>query len=805
MASLRTSCELLSRLSASPGNELRSEWYRRRLRALWESGALFKYETADDGFFEKRKGVGADELSLLDRVPCDGLRDVELGGDGGARRVPSGLLEGGDGASARGPCFEGDRFPLEQALGGVVYLKRDILPFHCDIRLGISKGNNRRRCYVTDGPCRHCQRDGFPIPTHKFPTWAPLLAVPGAGVTAPHSQMDVLYSTNAVSPTLHAQIAASLDALARRRATSPMPQYLNIIDPNVNAVDGVWVPTEFDVRERRTASLDLVVGIELACVAATGKRLPFGFGPLIASLASDGGEVRAAVTLASPIPDLDAHSHVKLNVATQRLMEAAVPLLARLRRPALLLPGPLQAVVKAQRIVLAPGEEYAGVWHEDGMEEHVVAVVLYYYRVSPTLRGGQLEFCSKQRHALGIADAASEEFDLESTRGFAESLPRCRVPVKEGTLVCFSNYAAVHRVLRMEAAASAQAGGGSRDFVALFVIDQRHPLPAPPAVLPPSDQRVEAARKLLHAQLQPRGVFGLDSSSVYSTGNGAVADVGWLNDGGDGGGYVGEVNPDAATLIQRLNLAPPAIERGVSMVLAAPPPPPEALVEYCSESGWAEAWVGEGEDASVVYLDLTWGSGMRAEPPEEGVSSVLTFPAGFAQFGAYVEEQGHWVEDDPALDARIRGEAIELVLQSHGQSYFLCREQLQCVRRLSGLAEGSRCELETFLEAAEAASDDADSDEDAAPPRGKQTDKQHEDGFDPNTWPAVLAYLKNPEQPLRPLAEFLNAQRPYRQHMRRRCISELIGLQLSAQALRCRALVKAAEAARKQIDQLSKD
>ena len=205
--------------------------------------------------------------------------------------------------------------------------------------------------------------------------------------------------------------------------------------------------------------------------------------------------------------------------------------------------------------------------------------------------------------------------------------------------------------------------------------------------------------------------------------------------------------------------------------------------------------MGEGEDASVVYLDLTWGSGMRAEPPEEGVSSVLTFPAGFAQFGAYVEEQGHWVEDDPALDARIRGEAIELVLQSHGQSYFLCREQLQCVRRLSALAEGSRCELESFLEAAEAeaASDGVGSDDDAAP-GDKRDSKQYEDGFDPSHWPAVFAYLKRPEQPLRALAEFLNAQGPFRQRMWRRCISELIGIQTSAQALRCRALVKAAEA-----------
>ena len=56
-----------------------------------------------------------------------------------------------------------------------------------------------------------------------------------------------------------------------------MPQYRNIIDPNVNSVDGLWVPAEFDVSEADSAGVDVVIQVELACVAATGKRLPFGF------------------------------------------------------------------------------------------------------------------------------------------------------------------------------------------------------------------------------------------------------------------------------------------------------------------------------------------------------------------------------------------------------------------------------------------------------------------------------------------------------------------------------------------------
>ena len=244
-----------------------------------------------------------------------------------------------------------------------------------------------------------------------------------------------------------------------------MPQYRNIIDPNVNSVDGLWVPAEFDVSEADSAGVDVVIQVELACVAATGKRLPFGFGTMIAVLASE-GKKRAQCRLRSPIADLDAHEHVKLHAATQRLMTAALPLLAKLRRPALLLPGPLQAVVKAQRIEIADGEEYAGVWHEDGMGEHVVAVVLYYYRASTTLTGGALEFCSKQRQALWSGDGGGADASLENATELASSLPRCQVPVKEGTLVVFSNYAAVHRVLRI---AADRGDSGSRDFVAFFV------------------------------------------------------------------------------------------------------------------------------------------------------------------------------------------------------------------------------------------------------------------------------------------------------------------------------------------------
>ena len=39
------------------------------------------------GGWDRREGVGRDELSLLDNVSPNGLRDVSLGGDGAERDV----------------------------------------------------------------------------------------------------------------------------------------------------------------------------------------------------------------------------------------------------------------------------------------------------------------------------------------------------------------------------------------------------------------------------------------------------------------------------------------------------------------------------------------------------------------------------------------------------------------------------------------------------------------------------------------------------------------------------------------------
>ena len=182
--------------------------------------------------------------------------------------------------------------------------------------------------------------------------------------------------------------------------------------------------------------------------------------------------------------DLSPIKYARLHRCVQEVFQACLPLLARLRRPCLLLPGPVQAVVKAQRIHLKASEEYEGIWHQDGLQENIVAVCLYYYRVSPELVGGSLEFMdrrpAKEDYWLG-GDCEPSEFSQETVKKLLDDLPNCKVKVKEGTLVVFSNYQLVHRVLKM--CHEKQDGGNgeatkmaSRDFLAFFVVDQKRPL-----------------------------------------------------------------------------------------------------------------------------------------------------------------------------------------------------------------------------------------------------------------------------------------------------------------------------------------
>lgn len=281
----------------------------------------------------------------------------------------------------------------------------------------------------------------------------------------------------------------------------------------------------------------------------------------------------------------------------------------------------LNIPLQAQRITV-PGRradgsnsEYIGLWHVDGHWEHVAAVVLYYYHVDPQLVGGDMEFCGREPIAeLGIGDGGNfTEFHRGSLRAglrgekapsceCVTKLANCKVPIREGTLLVFSNCQLAHRVLRMVNQGTVEA---SRDFVALFVLDPAFgPLRPARSVLSAgydivralqhrgvSIQRCpeavglvleflhlrpsEARRKLmridrLREQLQPSGEF-CGSSQVVHAGNACFTMIGWLHNMLDKGGL--EIFDKAPhwigkKLLKGLDLPPKQLGRGMSEILS---------------------------------------------------------------------------------------------------------------------------------------------------------------------------------------------------------------------------------------------
>jgi len=398
--------------------------------------------------------------------------------------------------------------------------------------------------------------------------------------TKPHSKADVYYSQELVGTTAHNILTKYLDQLAIETKDFFVENYQNIIDPNkcIYQEGGKykWGATDFVVEEVFKPNILSLCYLQYSCKRAIGKQLPYTLANLVFSYISDdplNTLSTGKANVASPISNLSLQN-TELYYAVESVLSAATPLLAKLRKPALLLPGKLQAVVKAQRIYLQPGQEYEGVWHVDGKNEDIVAVVLYYYRHSEGLEGGDLEFVGKQHRAEPFwvgGDCSPDTFTKEDLESYLEEVSHCKVPVKKGTLVVFSNYQLVHRVLRMSYAPgntgdqTAPFGLASRDFLALFIVDQRTPLRSNVSSVSGNSS---AREEYFLEQLKPSGEFGF-GGEVGSTGNGSCALIKFLFEGEREYGDIptkGYCSREALRNFRMFNVCPP-VGRGISWTL----------------------------------------------------------------------------------------------------------------------------------------------------------------------------------------------------------------------------------------------
>lgn len=368
-----------------------------------------------------------------------------------------------------------------------------------------------------------------------------------ANILKPHSDCDLYISDNLIDNETHCLIVKNLDRLANITRDFFVENYQNIIDPNLTVshqpkADALaeyrkpsgdskgkkilrWTATDFLIDDVWISQKTIIHYLEACVQAKTGKEFPQYVFDVIFSFLNFNDKnqlklMKGEARIASPISTLDPMKEKELHIAAENVLNAALPLLSKLRTPALLFPGKLQCVMKAQRIYLHPGEEYSGVWHYDGKNENIVAVILYYYRVSEDILGGDLEFMEKLNKPIDLTED-SQRVDFSFTHNKAKTtideVPHCHFPIKTGTLVVFSNYQLIHRVLKMKSQGkedpTAPGGFASRDFLAFFVVDQRSPLSSTNeftknASFNNNENLYEIRRQLFFEQLQPTGQMG---------------------------------------------------------------------------------------------------------------------------------------------------------------------------------------------------------------------------------------------------------------------------------------------------------
>lgn len=126
-----------------------------------------------------------------------------------------------------------------------------------------------------------------------------------------------------------------------------------------------------------------------------------------------------------------------------------------------------------------------------------------------------------------------------------------------------------------------------------------------------------------------------------------------------------------------------------------------------------------------------------------------------------------------------------------GLSYWATCEQLQPTRKLRSLAEGSRCEVASFL--AEF------NDEEEV----RVADDANSLPFQAEAWTACFAFIVDPAVVLEPLAE-ARSRTTYRpQWLKRQCTTQLFDIKVNARQLGYPALEKAVDAAMREVEAMA--
>jgi hypothetical protein len=351
-----------------------------------------------------------------------------------------------------------------------------------------------------------------------------------------HPGANVYYSNCIVNPFLHKMVYLCLDKLANTNKDYIAPMYHNIIDPNLTAIkhnsEYQWTATDIIVEEQTISKFNTLMSLQLIM-----KRYKFKLSKYILVTVKNCLQDKKIPKghIVSPISNIPMETNRELYVITEEILNVALPILGKMTKPALMLPGKIQAVIKAQLLYLKPGEEFQQGWRIEGVHENIVAVVIYYYKVSEQLIGGDLEFLDKQpinEHYNLYDDDGEYAYTKAMAKEDLDKVPYCRVPIKSGTLVVFSNYQMINRVLKMTCNpvdTDSEDGSASRDSLIFYIIDQSRPLSSTKVNLKVEETSIEGRTDMFNKQIEHSGLIVPDTELVNYSGT-RIVQVGWINE-----------------------------------------------------------------------------------------------------------------------------------------------------------------------------------------------------------------------------------------------------------------------------------
>jgi len=268
---------------------------------------------------------------------------------------------------------------------------------------------------------------------------------------------------NILPESQHKMLQRCMESLGgiTRDDTSRGRMVIDLIDPNIFPFDTRSCEkrsSEFEELKKNESRFNRKWNYE--DLREDDNRMEFRYQWLPSEVSVRGGRAR----FTTPIPGIIDPIH--LNVLSDTL-SYMLPLFEGVLNTTLNNMD-FQVITKCQTYQLAPGDDYKGEFHREGLpnQEHILAVGLYYFHFDSCLQGGDIELKAVVNRGCG-----------------GTNVDEIKCPTQEGTAVVFKNDLVYHRLAQLSYPKVSSSSGsytpvGRRSVLAFFFVNPNERLPS---------------------------------------------------------------------------------------------------------------------------------------------------------------------------------------------------------------------------------------------------------------------------------------------------------------------------------------